>query len=815
MSFKDIINKEELRFEDRESIINDIKTYYQNMMQQKSYFKIFSIYGMGGIGKSRLLNELQFILKETYCNDVNQVILYITLEIVSSDYFLNALIKLRSQINEICPLFDYAFLIYWKRTQISKLDESFMDIFKRQWFDASKWISSMFSIPIKMASISLDTILDFLEKTFGFIKEKYYASFFNNRSKSITEYSTNELKECLAGFLGMDMNRIFCEKNLCVFIDSYERYPSSNYVDWLMDLMEQTNTGLFIVSGREKVSFPDEIVKHVVVKSLSVLPEKSSQALIKEYIPGIDDAVIQHIIEVTDSLPIYLDLAINTYKNACAKGEIFNKNTFFLYKNKEEITKKFFSHLKPAHQEFLLPLSFLQLFDQEIYYYITTLCTNSNSIDYNDFQLFSIISNVENDNEFYKVHDVLNTNVIEIMDFKTRFFLFHNYLKHIVSKTILYATDTQKIALYKHIIGMIIKNKFVLQQDDSELLLDLFFSLKQTLHTILPTGIPELETYEPLREINFFTKAIANEREDTLKRLEYLRHINFKHNMLGKHQKSLNIIFGFLTQWTGDDRPLREYLSSAYPVLNDEEIREWYYAQTVIFWADHLTIVGKFKEAEQILQLFRQKLKNFPEQENSIFQTTRHIGHLFRFNMLLEDANREYFSTMDEFQHFKNVFQEIYIITNICETNCYLNPELVFKYYNKGLQLGKNLCDLKSQAKIYYSMGIAYIHKKRYKRAKKYIRKSMCLDKMDGYELGILSSMLANIYLQFALGKPLKSEAFEELLARRNVYGFQTLPLALIKGDTDKIATISNQYEWLNLDKTINTYIKFFTAIQP
>lgn len=814
MGFKDIINKEKLLFQDRETFIHDIKAHYQHMKDKKPFFQIVSISGMGGTGKTRLLNELISILKETYKDDSNQVILNITLEIAGSDYFLNALTKLRAQIKEVCPLFDYAFLVYWKQTQISKLDNSFMNVFTSQWIDAAKSIGGMFSIAFEWASISFDTILELIEKAFRLQKEKYYASFFKKHSKDISEYSAEELKICLAGFLGMDMNRIFCEKNLCVFIDAYERYPSSQYVDWLMDLIEQTNTGLFIISGRETIAFPEEIKKYVEPESLDSLPEESAHELLNTYLPNVNDAVIQHIIKITDRLPIYLDLAINTYKNLCASGKTFDQNFFFMYKEKEELTKAFFSHLKSSHQNFILTLSFLQLFDQEIYFYITTLCPDSGITDYHDFQLLSIISKVENDHDFFKVHDVLNTNVIVIMDLETRFFLFHKYLEHIVSKTVFYATDTQKIILYKHILNMIIKNKFILQQEDTELVLDLFFSLKQTLQTLLPTGISEIDTYEPLSEINYFTKAILNEREDTLARLEYLKHIDFKHNKLGKHQKSLNIIYGYLTQWTGNKRPLVEYLSKAYPMLDDTEIREWYYAQTVIFWADHLTIIGKFKTAKQILCVFRKKLQQFPEQENSIFQSTRHMGHLFRFNMFLEDANREYFSAIDREGNFKNAFQEIYIVTNICETNCYLKPNMVFQYCYKGLRLGKNLKDLKSLAKIYYSMGIASIHKKKYKRAKKYIRKSMYLDTKDGYELGVLSSMLANIYLQFAIGEPMRSQAFENLLSKVNMYGFQVLPLSLIKGDNNQIKAIGEQYNWLDYNITIQTFKKFLAAIR-
>lgn len=814
MGFKDIVYKKELKFEDRTLIIEDVKKSYQTMMQSKTFFQIISITGMGGIGKSRLLKELKNILKETYNADKKQVIIHITLEIAGSDSFLNALISLRSQIDEVCPLFDYAFLIYWKRSQISKLDESFLNIFKQQWLNASKWLGSMFSLPIDILNISFDTILEFLENIFGFLKERYYKNFFQNRIRDISEYSTEELKDCLSGFLGIDINRIFCEKHLCIFIDSYKCYPSVSYDDWLMDLIEQSNTGLFIISCREKILFPCEIQKYALTKKLEELPEDCVSTILKENIPNITDPVIHHLSTVTGRIPIYVDLAVNTYKNVYPQNTEFDETHFFMYKNRQDIIKAFFNHLKPCHQEFLLPLSFLQLFDRDIFNYVLTLCPSASILDYSDFQLFSIIANIENDNEFYKVHDVLNTNVIYIIDYDTRLYLFRGYLKHIVSKTIFYVTDTQKIVLYKHIINMIIKNKFIPKQEECELLLDLFFSLKQTLHILLPVGIPEMESYEPLKDINYFTKAVANERESTLVRLEYLKCIDFDNNMFGKHNKSLRIIYGFLTQWIGDSTPLVNYLATEYPLLKDTEIREWYYAQTIIFWADYLTITGKFKTAQQVLDTFRKKLVAYSEQENSTFQTIRHTGHIFRFNMFLDSANQEYFSVMDKNQNFKNSFQEIYIITNICETNCYLNPDIVFHYCYKGIQLGKMLKDLKSQAKIYYSMAIASIHQKKYHRAKKYIRKSMSLDMIDGYQLGIISSMLANIYLQFAQGVPIDYERFEKYLARFDVYGFQILPLALIKQDKVQIQSIRIQYEWLNYEKTINAYNEFFIRIQ-
>lgn len=480
MSFNDIINKQTLEFEDRDFFFEEIKNYYQQMQYKKPFFKVVSISGMGGIGKTRLINELISVIKKTYSNDPDQIILHITLEISGSDFFY-ALTKLRGEIKEVCPLFDYAFLNYWKQTQISKLDSSFMSVFQNQWIEAINMTGSMFSIPIKSASISLDIILQIVEKVFTCVKEKYYANFFQKRSKKISDYSVDELKECLAGFLGMDINRIFCEKNLCVFIDSYQRYPSSNYVDWLMDLIEQANTGLFIVSGRETIAFPDKLGVHSKSYPLNALPMVNAEQLLKRYLPDLSNLEINRILKVTECLPIYLDLAISTYKNIHINKSMVDKNHFFMYQTKEELIKAFFNHLTPSHQQFFLTLSFLQIFDLELYSYIISLCPYSSVTDYEDFKSFSIISKIENDNDFFKVHDVLNTNVIAILDEDIRKILFHKYLEHIVSKTIFFITDTQKIILYKHILNMVINNNFILQQADEELILDFFFSLKQTL----------------------------------------------------------------------------------------------------------------------------------------------------------------------------------------------------------------------------------------------------------------------------------------------------------------------------------------------
>lgn len=59
--------------------------------------------------------------------------------------------------------------------------------------------------------------------------------------------------------------------------------------------------------------------------------------------------------------------------------------------------------------------------------------------------------------------------------------------------------------------------------------------------------------------------------------------------------------------------------------------------------------------------------------------------------------------------------------------------------------------DLKSKGKIYYSLAIAWLIKKKYKRARKYIRKSLYLNQQDGYLAGKLYAHMANAYYEYAV----------------------------------------------------------------
>lgn len=810
------MNRREISFADRQRFINFIRTEYANQCHTISYFKIISWYGMGGIGKTRLLSEIKTMIEaELLPHDRDIKLIFLKLEIAQSDNLLNALVHIRSQVGHPCPLFDYALLNYWNRVQISKFNEDFLKNLKTEWFQffitAGEFVSFPLSTLSEFLSLPLDTLLSGIKRTYLGLKNKYQEKQYSYEIDIIHRLSTGELQQCLGGFLGIELNRLFHTKHLIVIVDAYEKYDSSSFVDWLNTLISQTYTGLFIISSREKLfdgprDFSADILKN---EKLEQLPPEEVSALLNHELPSIAESFIGHLIDITDCVPIYLDLAVNTYRNMRMQGQNRQDSAAFMFRDKNDLVRQFFYHLKDGEQQFMMTLSLVQLFNQDIFEYIAEHIHGISPLAYNKIRSLSLVSNIESDSNFYKIHDVITANVRTLLELPERYRIFQMYLYFIHSKLILLSSGAQKVTLYKHLLNMVIQNRFELGEAETEQLLDIFFDLKQTMSDVDFSGIKGFSQYKPLQDFYYFTLAVYREREETMVRLTWLNRISETSCHFGKHKKSLTIIRGYLNEWNGDHSCMKTALEQVEPIIQNIEIREWYYAQAKIFRGDYLTIIGDFKKAERILKKFLKDIQKFPEQTNSIFQAKRHLGHLYRFNLMTQKANHCYLSTRDEHAKYGTMIQEIYIVTNLCETNCFLCPETVLENCYHGLELGKSLHDLKSLAKIYYAMAISQLHYKKFKRARKYIQKSLCYNQMDGYQLGMLFPLLAEIFLCQCCQRPLNTKSFERLLNQVQVYGFLKLPIAILRQDMSLIQEIRNQYQWLDFDETLASYRSF------
>ena len=155
-------------------------------------------------------------------------------------------------------------------------------------------------------------------------------------------------------------------------------------------------------------------------------------------------------------------------------------------------------------------------------------------------------------------------------------------------------------------------------------------------------------------------------------------------------------------------------------------------------------------------------------------------------------------------------------IRDRCETCCYFKPEYVENNFEFILQDAITLGNLKNQGKLYYSMAIVQIRKGNFWSALANIRKSIDVNKQDGYKSGILFAYMSQAFYDYALFGRVKKENMNNirsLLAKNKVYSFFELILYKMEGREDLAQAMKDNYEWLDFDETIRKYEAFLQDI--
>ena len=778
-------NKEKyIAFTDRKNEIKIINDSLDQLLHDHYFFKILSFYGMGGIGKSRFV---EYAINNADISHQKLSYLKINLEIIKSDNILNAIFGLRKQIPTTCPCFDYAILNFWNRYSPHELNTEFSKTIFEQCllsfsdksdfsFKGVSIIPLVGSLISNIRKVCLDSVL------YSEIDNMTYKEFI----KKLPEY------------LGVDIRNKYFDNYLLVFVDAYEQYNNN----WLEDFISSINYGVFIITSREKLTWSKINANEYLIKEL---PEDDTRELLGKY--GITGRQCENIIAITECVPIYVELAIN------ALSESTNAKNY-LFKDKNDIIEQFFNHLSKEHQEILIVLSLVQVFNEEIFEKLAKeLNIHFSILNYYEIESLSLVQNVSGFDDFYKIHDVVAFNIMETYNYKYRNKVFEKYLIVLEQCEL---TKTQNVMLYKHVLNLFIQNDFSLEKNICELILDLFFRAKGTLLPIEYKSVNAYESNLELRPIYYFTKAVYEERENSSTRLMWLNAIKNEKNVLGKHLRSYNIIHGYLVGLLDNQTELISTLNTINRMLMPNEINEWYYGQTKIFLGDYYVTQGKFKTAKELLETYQSELLNQNNPINNyLFQVNRHLGHLKRFNMFCCEAKEQYLKALNSVG-LPSELQKMYIFTNYCETECLYDYNRIIKDSPSYLKICKKNHDLKSMAKIYCSLAIVHIKNKKYKNAKKCIRKSLFLNTIDGYQSGIMFSYLHQLYLERKTKNEFSKNTylcFNNQLKRIDRYGYIQLPISILNNDIASMIEISKQYEWLDFNITVEGYRRFFDEI--
>lgn len=798
-----------LTFIDREDVRNTIQSACRQLLRDITYFEVISISGVGGIGKSYLLKEEFLYNKSLLVKPI-----YITLEITSKDDLLDILIKFRKSLpsSHKYPLFDYAMLYAWNQLNVSKMDTDFLQSTKRNVIDFFRpfldvAIGYPYELPIGSIIEMTCNLLDHLAGQYQSIKIK-------KAIERIQDMGLRDLLSNLPMLLGTDIQQAFYNDSFVLVVDSYKEYSDNqNSFSWLTSIISQIGYGVYIITSREEITWPASLCTHVHKINLQQLPVPDvRESLHSQFAYGPE--LIENIIKITDCMPIFLDLAVKALSET--SNEDIDKIEVF-FKSKEDIIRRFLLHLSTNERETLIVLSIVQIFNRDIFeHLIRSFNLQVDVFCFDDICKRTLVRNYEYDSIFYKTHDVISENILFITEKNKVQRIIRSYLNYVCTRVQWNYSNIQVNLLLKHLISLYIKTGLPAEQEDSEQLLDLYFSIKESLLPFDCEGISGFERSDNLKDIYLFICALSKERANSNIRLAWLNEINEQSCSFGKHLISLKLMKGYLHALCEGTQYLKSTVEEINAKLTPSDFQEWYYGQTKIFLGDCYVSYGLFKTGIGELKKYRELIPLLVGKENDAFQVCRHIGHGYRFNFMLEEAAKEYRELIYGDNIFPTPLQKVYILTNLCETYCYFQPEEVVKIVREALALSNSFHDLKSKGKIYYSLAIAFLHKKKYKRVKKYIRKSLYLNQIDGYIAGKLYAYMAQAYLEYACAKQITLRTIhviKSIQEKIEVYSCFDLPIAIMQEEYSQFPQIQKSQEWLDFYTTASNYRRFLDLL--
>ncbi|MBB4774695.1 aminoglycoside phosphotransferase family protein [Actinomadura livida] len=320
---------------------------------------VFNVVGVGGIGKSRLLQELKQRSAETHRTAT------IDLQVPAMRQQEDALAVLRVELGRQgvrFDRFDIAYAVLWQRLhphlRLSSKELPFVDESEA----LSQILDGAAGVPVFGTGVGLLRLLG--KATSGRRQRQRIKS--DDTLRQLDDLTNAELADAVTYLFAEDL-RDGSDRPYIIFVDAYEALvpapaPSGRALTqdvWLRDLIAQLDRGLVVMASREPLSWAahdpawTEAIHHQRVDGL---PMPARLELLAD--GGITDHIArQAIATASQGLPFYLHLAVDTRTTARQAAAV----------SSEEILQRFLAHVSPDEIRTLELLSVARIFDYEIF----------------------------------------------------------------------------------------------------------------------------------------------------------------------------------------------------------------------------------------------------------------------------------------------------------------------------------------------------------------------------------------------------------------------------------------------------------------
>lgn len=394
-----IINKEFTnRIEARKFFLSNAKNIERTELIQRNY-KILVYYGIGGIGKSSLQNQLKKELMDN-CPQAQYTFIDFIDPLFRNSY--RAILELKRNIfgpkKMSFPHFDLAYSIYFK-----KKNPDYIFNKKKLPFESEASIVGDILGAFDGFGI-VGAVTGIVNKSYEMLSKIGLDKSIKKELELLENLTPFEIEQRLPAFFSYDLNVTLKKKILnlfVIFLDTYEAiwsYDGSkgnkySKDDWVRELVSHLPQCLFVISGREKIHWEeidqdwDNYIEYHLLDCLH--KDDAEEFLIKCEIKN--RAIRDKIIIASEGHPYHLDLSVDTYYELVNQDKEITLQQFGA--NRKEILNRFFTSLYSNEIEVLKVLAIPRYYNLNIFQYIIRAFNIHYPISsFTEFNRFSFIS---------------------------------------------------------------------------------------------------------------------------------------------------------------------------------------------------------------------------------------------------------------------------------------------------------------------------------------------------------------------------------------------------------------------------------------
>ncbi len=373
-------------FLNQNSIVFNEKLFVDRQVAKKAFadfiegnsseYNILVYYGIGGIGKSRLLTENIVFFKEHYPKTV-------CFSVDFNDVNKRSVGEALAEFIDGCSNQDISFVAYNLAYAIYFSKKHSGEEYGRNKNTVGNRFSGLLDIIGVWDNGSVKVAVDLITKVIDFAKKNALDEVIQEDLKNLKDFSLTEIEQRLPSYFQYDLSRYLTKNpdaHVLFTIDTFEalnvqqteEIHRRRNEDWVQDMIAHFPNDLtpncsFVICGRDELKWEKEWNEHITQVKLTDFSQKWADTFLEEvcvHEPEIRTAIIKSC----QGLPFYLYLSAKTYVDIKNKGKQPQKEDF--EGDQKQIIQRFIYNLSDVEVRTLKYLAIPHFFTQEIFEYL-------------------------------------------------------------------------------------------------------------------------------------------------------------------------------------------------------------------------------------------------------------------------------------------------------------------------------------------------------------------------------------------------------------------------------------------------------------